>query len=207
VAPEPTVFVVDDDRGVRDSLRALFESAGLVVETHESAESFLASCDPGRAGCLILDLRLRGGASGLELQQAILSRDISLPVIVLTAHGRVADSVRALKAGALDFLQKPVEPAQLLERTREALRIDAERREAARRRASVRARMQRLTPREREIVGLLMSDATSKEIGRELAISTRTVEAHRRAILLKMEATSSTQLVRLIASAGLGEDT
>src|SRR5512140_938918 len=120
---EATVFVVDDNVGVRKSLRALLESAGLAVETYASGEEFLAAYDPERPGCLVLDVRLRHG-SGLDLQDELRRRKAILPIIVLTGHGNVPTSVRALKAGAIDFLQKPVAPTVLLERIRAAIDSD-----------------------------------------------------------------------------------
>src|ERR1700690_2401699 len=124
-AVEATVFVVDDNAGVRKSLRALLESAGLAVETYASGEEFLAAYDPERSGCLVLDVRLRH-SSGLDLQDDLHRRNATLPIIVLTGHGNVPNSVRALKAGAVDFLQKPAPPKVLLERIRAALEIDGQ---------------------------------------------------------------------------------
>ena len=124
MSADATVFVVDDNVGVRKSLRALLESAGLAVETYESGEEFLAAYDPERPGCLVLDVRLRAGASGLDLQDELRARKAMLPIIVLTGHGNVPTSVRALKAGAVDFLQKPAPPKVLLERIRAAIEAD-----------------------------------------------------------------------------------
>jgi FixJ family two-component response regulator len=195
-----TVFVVDDNVGVRKSVRALLESAGLSVETYASGEDFLAAYDPARAGCLVLDVRLRH-ASGLDLQDELRRRKAVLPVIVLTGHGNVPTSVRALKAGAIDFLQKPVPPAVLLERIRAALEIDRQARTAITERAPVIGRLARLTPREREVLELLVKGHTSKEIAAALHVSVRTVEGHRRMVLSKMQVSSATQLVRIVLSA------
>jgi FixJ family two-component response regulator len=196
----PTVFVVDDNLAVRKSLSALFESAGLGVETYDSAEDFLASYDPERAGCLVLDIRLRE-RSGLDLQDELRRRKTMLPIIVLTGHGNVATSVRALKAGAADFLQKPVSPRVLLERVRAAVESDRRARDAARDRSSVADRLGHLTPRERQVMELLITGSTSKEIATALGLSTRTVEGHRRMILLKMNVSSAAQLVRAVLQA------
>jgi FixJ family two-component response regulator len=195
-----TVFVVDDNVGVRKSVRALLESAGLSVETYASGEDFLAAYDPARAGCLVLDVRLRH-ASGLDLQDELRRRKAVLPVIVLTGHGNVPTSVRALKAGAIDFLQKPVPPSVLLERIRAALEIDRQARTAITERAPVIGRLARLTPREREVLELLVKGLTSKEIAAALHVSVRTVEGHRRMVLSKMQVSSATQLVRIVLSA------
>ena len=195
-----TVFVVDDNVGVRKSVRALLESAGLSVETYASGEDFLAAYDPARAGCLVLDVRLRH-ASGLDLQDELRRRKAVLPVIVLTGHGNVPTSVRALKAGAIDFLQKPVPPAVLLERIRAALEIDRQARTAITERAPVIRRLARLTPREREVLELLVKGYSSKEIAATLHVSVRTVEGHRRMVLSKMQVSSATQLVRIVLSA------
>lgn len=198
MSAEPTVFVVDDAAAVRASLRALVESAGLAAETFASGESFLGSFDPSRPGCLVLDLRLGRGAGGLDVQEQLARRGSSLPIIVLTAHGRVPDSVRALKAGALDFLQKPVAPAKLLQSIREALAADAAQRKESAARRERQARLSRLTAREREVVELIVAGRTSKEIAATLGVSTRTVEAHRRAVYAKLQIDSAARLVAAV---------
>ena len=195
---DPTVFVVDDNLGVRNSLRALMKSAGLAVETYESGEEFLGAYDPERPGCLVLDVRLRAGASGLDVQDELRARNATLPIIVLTGHGNVPTSVRAMKAGAIDFLQKPVAPKVLVERIRAAIEADRCAREAAMEHNDVRDRLERLTPREREVMALLVDGKTTKEIAYDLHLSARTVEAHRRTVLRKMNVTSAAQLVRIV---------
>jgi two-component system, LuxR family, response regulator FixJ len=197
---EATVFVVDDNVGVRTSLRALLESAGLAVETYASGEEFLGAVDPERAGCLVLDVRLRHG-SGLDLQDELRRRKALLPIIVLTGHGNVPTSVRALKAGAIDFLQKPVPPTVLLERIRAALESDRQARGTTTERAAVTERLARLTPREREVLELLVAGQTSKEIAAALRVSVRTVEGHRRRVFSKMNVSSAAQLVGTVLSA------
>jgi two-component system, LuxR family, response regulator FixJ len=196
---EATVFVVDDNVGVRSSLRALLESAALAVETYASAEEFLAAYDPERAGCLILDVRLRH-SSGLDLQDELRRRKALLPIIVLTGHGNVPTSVRALKAGATDFLQKPVPPTVLLERIRAALETDRQARATTTEHAVVVERLARLTPREREVLELLIAGQTSKEIAAALQVSVRTVEGHRRRVFSKMHVSSAAQLVAAVLS-------
>ena len=195
----PTVFVVDDNAGVRRSLRALFESAGLAVETYATGEDFLAVYDPARAGCLLLDVRLKR-SSGLDLQDELRKRGSSLPIIVLTGHGTVPTSVRALKAGAVDFLQKPAPPKVLLERVQAAIDVDRQTRAAAAAGAAVTDRLAHLTPRETQVMELLLNGKTSKEIAAALHVSVRTVEGHRREVLAKAQVSSAAQLVRSVMS-------
>lgn len=192
-----TVFVVDDNLGVRKSLRALLESEGLAVETYASSEEFLAVYDPMRPGCLVLDVRLRH-SSGLDLQDELRRRKAMLPIIVLTGHGNVPTSVRALKAGAVDFLQKPASPQLLLERIGAAIASDRQARALTSERAVITERLACLTPREREVLELLVVGKVSKEIAAALRVSIRTVEGHRRMVLWKMGVTSAAQLVRTV---------
>ena len=194
---EPTVFVVDDSPAVRRSLTALVNSAGLAAEAYDSNEAFLAAYDPQRPGCLVLDLRLRKG-SGLDLQAELCRRDSTLPIIVMTGYGTVPDSVQALQAGAFDFLQKPVRPQKLVQRIQEAIETDRQRRAGAVARAEVQRRVARLTPREREVMNLLVEGKTSKEVAVQLKLSTRTVEGHRRVVLRKMKVSSAAQLVAAV---------
>ncbi len=198
-----TVFVVDDNAGVRKSLRALLESAGLTVEAHASAEEFLAVYDPERPGCLLLDVRLKRG-SGLDLQDELRRRKATLPIIVLTGHGTVPISVRALKGGAVDFLQKPAPPKMLLERVHAAIELDRQARASAAESAVVTERLAHMTPREREVMELLLAGKTSKEIAAALSVSVRTVEGHRRVVLSKTKVSSAAQLVRVVLSARKG---
>ena len=195
----PTVFVVDDNAGVRKSLQSLVEAAGLAVETYASAVEFLAAYDARRAGCLVLDVRLRG-ESGLDLQDELRKRNVMLPIIVMTGYADVPTSVRAFKGGAVDFLRKPVPPKKLLIQIREAIEIDRRARDAAADRASVADRIAHLTPREREVMELLAVGKSSREIATGLGLSVRTVEGHRRTVLRKMDADSAVQLARAIAS-------
>ena len=196
-ATGPTVFVVDDNPAVRKSLQVLVRSAGLDVETFGSSDDFLAAYDPRRAGCLVLDLRLRG-EDGLDLLDKLGGRTASLPVIVLTAHGNVPTSVRALKAGAVDFLEKPAPPATLLARIRDALELCERRRDAESERASIEQHAARLTPRERQVVRLLLAGKRSKEIATALGMGVRTVEGYRGRILEKMQASSTAALVAML---------
>jgi two-component system response regulator FixJ len=193
----PTVFVVDDDASVRNSLRELLTSVSLPVEAFASSQEFLKVFRPDRPGCLVLDVRLKE-ESGLDLQDELRRSKALLPVIVLTGHGEVPDSVRAMKAGAFDFLQKPPVPTLLLERVRAAIEADQAARSAAALRSAALGRLASLTPRERDVMSLLVAGGTSKEIASDLGISVRTVEGHRRRVLSKLDVTSASQLVRVV---------
>lgn len=198
----PTVFVVDDDAAVRDSVCLLLETAGLAVEAHDSAESFLAALDPQRYGCLVLDMRMPG-MGGLELQAELARRGALLPIIFLTAHGDIPMTVRAMKAGAADFLTKPVDGAELIERIEAALVRARADRESEAARQEARARLAALTEREQEILALAVAGCTNKDIARRLGISFRTVEVHRSHILLKTGAATLIELAQLVAAGGL----
>jgi FixJ family two-component response regulator len=200
MSAEAIVSVVDDNLGVRKSLRALLDSAGIAVKTYASAEEFLADYDGERPGCLVLDVRLRN-SSGLDLQDELRRRKSKLPIIVLTGHGNVPTSVRAMKAGAVDFLQKPAPPKLLLERIRAAIESDRQARALTTERAVVAQRLARLTPREREVMELLVAGKTSKEVATALNVSVRTVEGHRRMVFSKMDVSSAAQLVSTVLSA------
>jgi two-component system response regulator FixJ len=195
-----TVFVVDDNMSVRNSIFELLTSVSLPVETFATSEEFLAAYRPERPGCLLLDVRLKD-ENGLDLQDELQRRRSTLPVIVLTGHGNVPMSVRALKAGAFDFLQKPPPPAVLIERIHAAIENDRAAREAVSRRTEGLDRLASLTPREREVMLLLVAGGTSKEVAFDMGISVRTVEGHRRRILSKLHVTSAAQLVRVVMNA------
>ena len=195
----PTVFVLDDNPRVRRSVCALLAAEGLRSEAYASARAFLAAYDPSRPGCLVLDLRLRG-EHGLDLQDELRRRKVGLPIIVLTAHGNVRASVRAFKGGAVEFLEKPARPATLLACIRSALAMDETTRRQTALGAAREQRLARLTPREREILTLLVAGKTSKEIATSLGLSVRTVEGHRARIYLKTEVASVAQLVRVVVA-------
>lgn len=194
---ESTVFIVDDEATVRDALEWLITSVKLRVETFESAQAFLSAYDPERPGCLVLDVRMPG-MSGLELMEQLASRNLTIPIIFLSAHADVPMAVRAMKGGALDFLQKPYNNQQLLERIQAALKNDLAARAARSQHAAARDKLALLSPREWEIVNLVVAGNTSKLIARELDISHKTVEVHRNRILRKLDCSSSTELVQMV---------
>lgn len=198
----PTVSIVDDDAAVRDSLGLLCESAALPVETFDCAEAFLASYRPERTGCLILDVRMPG-MTGPQLHQELLRRGCQLPVIYLTAHGDIPMTVRAIKAGAADFLTKPVDGALLVDRVQAALASDQEIRSRDAALAGKRARLAALTERERQIMAFAVAGECSKVIARRLGIGYRTVEVYRSRILLKTGTRSALELGKLVADCGL----
>jgi two-component system, LuxR family, response regulator FixJ len=182
---EPTVFVVDDDEAVRKALKLLIESAGMQVETFCSADEFLARHDLSRPGCLVLDIRMPG-MSGLALQDQLIARRITVPVIMITGHGDVAMAVGAVKKGAIDFIQKPFDDQMLLDRVQQAVHLDAEQRRERARRADFDARLARLTPREREVLDLLILGKGNKEVALELGLSRKTIDIHRAHVMMKL---------------------
>lgn len=192
-----TVFVIDDDDAVRNSLAELLTSVSLPVETYASGEEFLDAVGPDRPGCLVLDVRLKK-SSGLDFQDELRRRKVRLPIIVLTGHGDVPSSVRAMKAGAFDFLQKPPPPAVLIERILAAIEADRLAHRVASDRSDALKGLASLTPREREVQAHLVAGSTSKEVAYDLGISVRTVEGHRRRVLSKLGVTSAAQLVRVV---------
>jgi len=190
-----TVFLIDDDASVRDSLSLLLSLKGVRTQAFASADSFVASYRDDGVGCVLTDLRMPG-MSGLELQSALRARGLKVPVVVLTAHGDVATARLALKNGAYDFLEKPVDDAMLLEVLEGALRADRERR-AAQPAAGVDQRVERLTSREREIVRLVTAGHQNREIGAQLGISPRTVEVHKAHLMDKLGCHTLAELLRL----------
>jgi FixJ family two-component response regulator len=201
MAETGTVFLIDDDPGVRDSLSLLLSLKGLRTQPFATAESFIATYQEDWPGCVLTDLRMPG-MTGLELQAVLRERRIEVPVVVLTAHGDVATARAALKNGAFDFLEKPIDDAMLLDVLQNALRVDRERRGAAASRSSTDARLERLTAREREILALLAAGHQNREIALKLGISPRTVEVHKARIMEKLDCTSLAELIRLNIAAG-----
>jgi two-component system, LuxR family, response regulator FixJ len=193
---EPIVFVVDDDPATRDSLRWLLQSVGLPVQTLATAEEFLSAYEAGQPGCLVLDVRMPG-MSGLNLQETLVARDITLPVIIITGYAEVPTAVRALKTGAIDFIEKPFNDDVLLDRVRQAIEVDRQARAARDQRTLAEKRFAQLTPREREVMQLVVAGKANKVIAGELGLSPKTVEVHRASVMSKMDADSVAELVRL----------
>lgn len=190
------VYVVDDDAAVRDGLKWLVESVDLQVASCASAQDFLETYDRARPGCLVLDVRMRG-MSGLDLQAELARRDISIPTIVVTGHGDVPMAVRAMKLGAIDFVEKPFNDQELLERIQRAIETDHEARRDGRERAEACALLATLSPREREVLDLLVEGLANKEVANRLDLSTRTVEGHRARLMEKLACGSLAEMVRL----------
>lgn len=193
----PTVFVVDDDEGVRNSLRFLLKSVGLATDARASASEFLDTYKPNQPGCLVLDVRMPG-MSGLELQQQLNLRGAVIPVIFITGHGDIPMAVEAMQQGAFDFLQKPFRDQDLIDRIQRALERDARNRAALDQHARIRERLDSLTPREREVLALMTRGRPNKIMAAELGVSQRTVEIHRARVMEKSGAASLAQLVRMV---------
>ena len=193
----PTVFVVDDDEGVRNSLRFLLKSVGLQTQTLGSASEFLDTYKPSQPGCLVLDVRMPG-MSGLELQQQLNLRGAVIPVIFITGHGDIPMAVEAMQQGAFDFLQKPFRDQDLIDRIQRALERDNRNRAALDQHAKIRERLDSLTPREREVLALMTRGKPNKIMAAELGVSQRTVEIHRARVMEKSGAASLAQLVRMV---------
>ena len=192
----PTVFVVDDDPAIRESLRWLIESVGLNVKVFTTAHEFLDAYDPSLPGCLVLDI-LMPGMSVLDLQSELAARKVNIPILIITGHAEVPVAVRAMKAGALDFIEKPFSDQLLLDRIRRAIEKDTESRRTHSQRAEVAARLAQLTPREREVMDLVIAGKANKVIASELGLSPKTVEVHRAHVMKKMQVDSLADLVRL----------
>jgi len=188
-----TVFLIDDDPGVRDSLTLLLSLKGVRTQPFANAESFIETYRPDWSGCVLTDL---------ELQAVLRERQVDVPVVVLTAHGDVATARAALKNGAFDFLEKPIDDAMLVDVLRNALRADRERRAALTARSSADARIERLTEREREILTLIAAGHQNRDIATQLGISPRTVEVHKARIMEKLECDSLAELIRVNLGAG-----
>lgn len=197
----PTVFVVDDDQAMRDSLRFLIASIGLEVECYASAEDFLSAYDAARPGCIVLDVRMPG-LSGLELLEKLEGDRFRPPVLLITGHGDIPMSVRALKAGAFDFIEKPFSDQVLLERISQALVRDGERRDDLHQVVEIEERYERLTNREREVFEIVVEGKPNKVVATELGLSQKTIEVHRAHVMEKMEAESFADLVKMAIRIG-----
>jgi FixJ family two-component response regulator len=200
--PDSVVFVVDDDLSVREAIESLIRSVGLRVETFETAQEFLRSTRPDAPGCVVLDVRLPG-LSGLDLQRELAAHGINLPVIFITGHGDIPMSVRAMKAGALEFLTKPFRDQDLLDAIQQALERDLSARQQRTETAELRERFDSLTSREREVIGLVVSGLLNKQIAGELGTSEVTIKIHRSQVMKKMGAGSLAELVRMTEKLGI----
>jgi RNA polymerase sigma factor (sigma-70 family) len=191
-----TVFIVDDDEAVRGALRLLMKSVGREAKTFASGDEFLDSCSPGISGCLILDIRMPG-MSGLELQEKLHQQGVNIPIIFITGHGDVPMAVQAMKQGALEFLQKPFREQDLVDLVNQALEKNENSHKLALQRTEIEPRIAKLTPRERQIMDMIVQGKANKVIAIDLGVSQRTVETHRTRIMRKMQAKSLAELVQM----------
>jgi FixJ family two-component response regulator len=199
---EGLVFVVDDDAPLRESLKNLIRSVGLRVEAFASAQEFLRTKRPDLAGCLVLDVRLPG-LSGLDLQKRIAEAEMEIPIIFITGHGDIPMTVQAMKAGAVEFLTKPFRDQDLLDAIQRALERDRKARERRAEIEALRRRFDSLTPREREVMGLVVTGLLNKQVAGELGTSETTVKIHRHQVMEKMGAGSLVELVRMADRIGI----
>ena len=199
--PAPTIFVVDDDVSFRNAVTRLLRAGGYAVQTFASATEFLQSARTDAPGCVLLDLHMPG-PSGLDLQSALARSEHPLPIVFLTGHGDIPTSVRAMRAGADDFLTKPVKKEVLFPAIKRALARDAQDREQRARRRQLRARFDALTPREREVLAHVLSGRLNKQIAGDLAAAERTIKAHRANLMAKLQVQSVAELAHLAHEAG-----
>ncbi|WP_417806609.1 response regulator transcription factor [Thioclava sp.] len=201
----PVIHIVDDDRAAREGLGFLLSSLGLTIASHASAADLLSTLGDQAVGCILADVRMPG-MTGLELLEELGRRDCPLPVIMITGHGDVPMAVRAMRAGAMDFFEKPIKGMALVERINEALRISRERAQAISERAQLTQRVDSLTAREGEVARAVLAGRQNKQIAHDLGISLKTVENHRHNAMEKMQASSAADLVRLLVAAGWQAD-
>jgi RNA polymerase sigma factor (sigma-70 family) len=202
MAEAPIVFVVDDDPSVRRAIKRLIGSVGLQAEVFGSTQEFLRSKRPDAPSCLVLDIRLPG-ISGLDFQRELTVANTFIPIIFITAHGDIPMTVRAMKAGAVEFLTKPFRDQDLLDAIHVALEQDRARRQQEEKIANLRKRLESLTPREREVLPLVVSGLLNKQIAGEIGTSETTVKVHRSQLMRKMGADSLAELVRLAERVGI----
>lgn len=193
----PLVYLVDDEFAIRDSLTLLIESTGRSVRSFDSAEAFLKNYDPDQPGCLLLDVRMPL-MSGHDLQQELSKRGIVIPIIFISGHADIPDSAKAFRAGAVDFLEKPFDNAVLLERIDEAIKKDIVFRGEFVKRRRIQDRLDHLTAREKEVLGLIVKSHSNKESAKILNISNRTVDVHRASIMEKMQAENVAELITMV---------
>ena len=197
-----TTYIIDDDRMARESLKWLIESAGLPVQVFDHGLEFLEQVDASMPGCVVLDVRMPD-INGMELYTRLKQRDIMMPVIIVTGHADVAMAVRAMKAGAFDFIEKPYNDALMLERVQSAITDDQNKRRNQQRISAIKACAEQLTPREQEVMTFVLGSTQNKIIAIELGISIKTVELHRANLMAKMQARTSTELMRMALIAEL----
>lgn len=200
---KPIVFVIDDDRSIREALQGLLRSVGLTVQAFASTQDFLQSARPDAPGCLVLDIRLPG-LSGLDFQRELAKSSNPLPIIFITGHGDIPMSVRAIKAGAIEFLTKPFRDQELLDAVQHGIEQDRVQRTQAMAVADLRERFEALTSRERQVMELVVTGRPNKQLAAELDVSEITVKVHRSNVMRKMQAKSLAELVRMADRLGLG---
>ncbi len=202
---KPTVFLVDDDQAYRQSLRFLLEEAGLNVADFESAAAFLEAYEPKNPGCLVLDVRMPE-MTGMELQEYMVDERFNLPIIFITGHGDVPMSVKAMKSGAMDFIEKPFEAQLLICAIKQAFARDKKKRLSQARKYQIQDMYGRLTAREREVMKLVVAGKSNKQIASALSVSHRTVEVHRARVMEKMESHSLPELINMAVVCGILEE-
>lgn len=200
--PRQVVFVIDDDASMRDAVSRLLNAVGLTVQTFASAREFLAGKLPDVPGCAVLDVRLPG-LSGLDLQREMVERGIHIPVIFITGHGDIPMSVQAMKAGAVEFLTKPFRDQDLLDAVRSGIQLDRQGRKERAELAELRDGLRQLTPREREVMSLVVAGLLNKQIALRLGTSEKTIKIHRSHVMQKMRADSLADLVRMSQKLGI----
>ena len=200
--PSQVVFVIDDDASMRDAVSRLLNAVGLTVQTFASAREFLGGMLPDVPGCAVLDVRLPG-LSGLDLQREMVERGIHIPVIFITGHGDIPMSVQAMKAGAVEFLTKPFRDQDLLDAVRSGIQLDRQGRKERAELAELREGLRQLTPREREVMSLVVAGLLNKQIALRLGTSEKTIKIHRSHVMQKMRADSLADLVRMSQKLGI----